>query len=111
LDESAAFLRLFRIGEIGIETALHYARIIAKLRGDASLVGRSKPDLWIAAWAVEHGSTRYTKSASLRRHPRARSHPLLNETSGETPAAPRVSTIVATPELRQSWRNRARHRP
>jgi predicted nucleic acid-binding protein len=63
LDESAAFLRLFRIGEVGIETALHYARIVAKLRGDGALVGRSKPDLWIAAWAVEHGAPLATRNA------------------------------------------------
>lgn len=64
LKESLQFLRLFRIGEVGVETALHYARIVAQLRHGASLSGRSKPDLWIAAWAVEHATrlaTRNTK--------------------------------------------------
>lgn len=64
LKESLHFLRLFRIGEVGIETAARYARIVAHLRRDSALRGRSKPDLWIAAWAVQHGArlaTRNTK--------------------------------------------------
>jgi predicted nucleic acid-binding protein len=64
LGESLAFLRLFRVGEVGVETALRYARIVAHLRSSAALAGRSKPDLWIAAWAVEHSAplaTRNTK--------------------------------------------------
>lgn len=41
-----------------------YARIVTDLRRDAILAGSSKPDLWIAAWALEHGAplaTRNTK--------------------------------------------------
>jgi predicted nucleic acid-binding protein len=56
LEESLLFLRAFRVGDVTVETALHYARITANLRRDGTLGGRSKPDLWIAAWAVQHGS-------------------------------------------------------
>lgn len=62
LAESLEFLRLFRIGEVGVETALRYARIVAHLRGEASLAGRSKPDLWIAAWAVQHTAPLATRN-------------------------------------------------
>ncbi|HVR30264.1 MAG TPA: type II toxin-antitoxin system VapC family toxin [Thermoanaerobaculia bacterium] len=62
LDDSLEFLRLFRIGEVGIETALRYARIVAHLRQASELSGRSKPDLWIAAWAVEHSSRLATRN-------------------------------------------------
>ena len=64
LTDSLQFLRLFRIGEVGVETALHYAKIVARLRRESDLAGRSKPDLWIAAWAAEHSAplaTRNTK--------------------------------------------------
>lgn len=50
------FLRAFRIGNVGLETALTYAQIVSELRAKRELAGRSKPDLWIAAWAVQHGS-------------------------------------------------------
>jgi predicted nucleic acid-binding protein len=53
--QSLLFLRLFRIGEVGLETAHHYALIVARLRKNSLLQGLSKPDLWIAAWAIEHG--------------------------------------------------------
>ena len=64
LADSLQFLRLFRIGEVDVETALRYARIVSKLRRGAALAGRSKPDLWIAAWAAQHSAplaTRNTK--------------------------------------------------
>jgi len=64
LEQSVGFLRLFRIGEVGIETAYRYAAIVGALRRGSALVGRSKSDLWIAAWAVQHGAplaTRNTK--------------------------------------------------
>jgi len=64
LSDSLQFLRLFRVGEVGVETALHYAKIVARLRRGAALSGRSKPDLWIAAWASERNAplaTRNTK--------------------------------------------------
>ena len=47
-----------------LETAYRYATIVAELRRGSALVGRSKPDLWIAAWAVQHAAplaTRNTK--------------------------------------------------
>ena len=64
LQQSLAFLRLFRVGEVGIETAHRYAVIVAGLRKESRLVGRSKPDLWVAAWAIQNGAplaTRNTK--------------------------------------------------
>jgi predicted nucleic acid-binding protein len=63
LEESLALLRLFRIGAVGLETALRYAKIVAELRRRSALVGRSKPDLWIAAWAVEHAAPLATRNA------------------------------------------------
>lgn len=62
LADSLHFLRLFRIGQVGVETALRYAEIVAHLRGAAALAGRSKPDLWIAAWAIEHSSPLATRN-------------------------------------------------
>ena len=64
LADSLQFLRLFRIGEVGVETAIRYAKTVARLRRDSALAGRSKPDLWIAAWAAQHSAplaTRNTK--------------------------------------------------
>ena len=63
LAESLHFLRLFRIGDVGAETALRYAGIVAHLRRRSTLVGRSKPDLWIAAWAVQHAAPLATRNA------------------------------------------------
>jgi predicted nucleic acid-binding protein len=62
LTDSLVFLRLFRIGDVSIETAVRYARIVSTLRGESSLAGRSKPDLWIAAWAVQHGAPLATRN-------------------------------------------------
>jgi predicted nucleic acid-binding protein len=62
LADSLGFLRLFRIGAIGVETALRYATIVAHLRRATALAGRSKPDLWIAAWAVEHSASLATRN-------------------------------------------------
>ena len=62
LSESLVFLRLFKIGAVGVETALWYARIVAHLRGSPALGGRSKPDLWIAAWAAEHSAPLATRN-------------------------------------------------
>lgn len=64
LAETLQFLRLFRIGEVGVETALRYARIVAHLRRESALAGRSKPDLWIAAWAVQHRAPLATRNAN-----------------------------------------------
>jgi len=65
LTDSLAFLRMFRIGHVGVETALRYARIVAALRATEALGGRSKPDLWITAWAVQHATPLATRN---RRH-------------------------------------------
>lgn len=62
LAESLVFLRAFSIGAVGVETALRYARIVAHLRGASTLMGRSKPDLWIAAWAAEHSAPLATRN-------------------------------------------------
>ena len=62
LTQSLAFLRLFRVGEVSVETARRYALIVSALRRDSALTGRSKPDLWIAAWAVQHGAPLVTRN-------------------------------------------------
>lgn len=62
LADSLAFLRLFRVGAVGLDTALLYARIVAELRRSTALAGRSKPDLWIAAWAAEHSASLATRN-------------------------------------------------
>ena len=54
LKEAVNFLILFEVGSASLETAHHYARIVADLRHRKLLSGVSKADLWIAAWAVEH---------------------------------------------------------
>jgi len=56
LEDSMRFLRLFEIGNVDLETAKRYARIVAELRRRKRLLGSSKTDLWIAAWAMEHGA-------------------------------------------------------
>ncbi len=61
-NESLEFLRLFALGQVGLETAEHYARTVADLRTRNVLGGLSKPDLWIAAWALEHGSPLVTRN-------------------------------------------------
>jgi predicted nucleic acid-binding protein len=62
LEQSLAFLRLFRVGAADVETAYRYATIVAELRHSSSLAGRSKPDLWIAAWAVQHAAPLATRN-------------------------------------------------
>ena len=62
LAESLAFLRLFRVGEVDVETAHRYATIVAGLRHGSGLAGRSKPDLWIAAWAIQHAAPLVTRN-------------------------------------------------
>ena len=62
LAESLAFLRLFRVGDVDVETAHRYATIVADLRHGSGLAGRSKPDLWIAAWAVQHAAPLVTRN-------------------------------------------------
>ncbi|MGH3440764.1 MAG: type II toxin-antitoxin system VapC family toxin [Nitriliruptorales bacterium] len=62
LADSLRFLRLFRVGEVTLETAIAYARIVAELRTASRLEGRSKADVWIAAWAVEHAAPLATRN-------------------------------------------------
>ena len=63
LAESLVFLRLFRVGDVNVETAYRYATIVAELRRDSGLTGRSKPDLWIAAWAIQHAAPLATRNS------------------------------------------------
>jgi predicted nucleic acid-binding protein len=63
LRESQAFLASFSVMDVDLDTALHYARIVAHLRSVSKLAGRSKPDLWIAASAVRHASPLVTRNA------------------------------------------------
>jgi predicted nucleic acid-binding protein len=62
LKQSLALLRLFAVGDVTLETARAYALIVAELRSGLGLTGRSKPDLWIAAWAVHHGAPLATRN-------------------------------------------------
>lgn len=61
-QEAVSFLGLFEIGSIGFETAKHHARIVSDLRARSLLKGASKPDMWIAAWALEHGAALATRN-------------------------------------------------
>lgn len=53
LSESLAFVRSFRIAGVDLDTAVRYARVVSELRDGDHLAGRSKPDLWIAATALQ----------------------------------------------------------
>lgn len=64
LADSLSFLRLFGISSIGLETAEQYARIVADLRSRDLLGGLSKPDVWIAASAIEHGAVLATRNVN-----------------------------------------------
>lgn len=61
--DSLRFVRMFMVASVGIETAIHYARIVSHLRERSHLEGSSKPDLWIAASALEHGATLLSRNA------------------------------------------------
>jgi predicted nucleic acid-binding protein len=62
LRQAVLFLRLFRFGEATFETAEWYARVVSGLRQRDLLAGRSKADLWIASWAMEHGGILATRN-------------------------------------------------
>lgn len=62
LEDALRFLRLFESGVAGIETALHYARIVSHLRERDLLKGQSKADMWIAASAIENGARLATRN-------------------------------------------------
>ncbi len=61
-QEGLLFLRQFEWGDITIETAKHYAMIVADLRNQKLLSGISKFDLWIAAWTIEHSAELVTRN-------------------------------------------------
>ena len=61
--DALRFVRMFEIAEVGIETAIHYARIVSRMRDGSHLAGSSKPDLWIAACSLEHGASLVTRNA------------------------------------------------
>ena len=62
LKESIQFIRGYEIGDLNFETAVHFAGIVAQLRHDKVLQGPSDFDLWIAAWAVQHGTRLATRN-------------------------------------------------
>ena len=62
LSQSLTFLRAFRVGDVTLDTAVVYARIVEGLRVGSSLAGRSKVDMWIAAWAVQHAAPLATRN-------------------------------------------------
>lgn len=62
IQESLRFLRLFAACVVDIDTAQHYGRIVADLRKRSLLHGVSKADMWIAAWAVQHGAMLATRN-------------------------------------------------
>ena len=67
-QEGLFFLRQFAPGNLTIETARHYADIVANLRRKNQLAGTSKFDLWIAAWAVEHNAELATRNVRHFEH-------------------------------------------
>ena len=40
--ESLQFLKMFRVGEVSVETAFRCAKFVAQLRGEAMLADRSR---------------------------------------------------------------------
>jgi len=62
--ESLGILRRRRVVSADLETAQHYGRIVAFLRRDKNLAGKSQNDLWIAATARCHGARVLTRNAS-----------------------------------------------
>ena len=65
LNDAIVFLSLFEFSGISRQTAIQYARTVARLRRRGTLTGASKADLWIAAWALEHQALLATRN---RRH-------------------------------------------
>lgn len=56
-NQAMRLLRTRRVCGIDLETASIYARLVAKLRREKKLAGRSQNDLWIAATAISSGAT------------------------------------------------------
>ncbi len=63
-DQSLGILRRRRVVSADLETAQHYGRIVAFLRLENRLVGKSQNDIWIAATARCHGARVLTRNAS-----------------------------------------------
>ena len=55
-------MRTRRICGIDLETAAIYARLVARLRKQGKLGGRSQNDLWIAATAISEGAELLTRN-------------------------------------------------
>ncbi|MCF7733463.1 MAG: type II toxin-antitoxin system VapC family toxin [Akkermansiaceae bacterium] len=62
--ESLGILRHRRVVSADLETAQHYGQIVAFLRREKDLAGRSQNDLWIAATARCHGARVLTRNPS-----------------------------------------------
>ena len=56
-DQAMRVLRTRRICGADLETASIYGRLVARLRRERKLAGRSQNDLWIAATALSAGAT------------------------------------------------------
>jgi predicted nucleic acid-binding protein len=56
-EQAMRLLRTRRVCGIDLETASIYGRLVARLRGERKLGGRSQNDLWIAATAISTGAT------------------------------------------------------
>ncbi len=64
LQASLKILMQRRVVSADLETAQHYGRIVAFLRQEQALAGKSQNDLWIAATARCHGARVLTRNAS-----------------------------------------------
>ena len=56
-DQAMRLLRTRCVCGIDLETASIYARLVARLRREKKLGGRSQNDLWISATAISSGAT------------------------------------------------------
>jgi predicted nucleic acid-binding protein len=61
LKQAESILGFFRIGCFDFDTARRYAAMVSALRRGSTLGKRSKTDLWIAAWAIQHSATLVTR--------------------------------------------------
>ena len=61
-EQAMRLLRTRRICGINLETAAIYARLVARLRKQAKLGGRSQNDLWIAATAISEAAVLLTRN-------------------------------------------------
>ena len=56
-EQAMRLLRTRRVCGVDLETATIYGRLVARLRRERKLAGRSQNDLWIAATAISAGAT------------------------------------------------------